>query len=281
MSFVLEAVDLHKRYGRVVALSGATLRVRRGVVTALVGPNGAGKTTLIESVLGLRALDSGFVMIFGEEVRGFLPRHIARRIGTVLEGYRLMDTLTVEENVRFAAELMGVRVSTRDVLEALDLVGARELAHRLYGKLSTGQRKKAEIAAAIVHKPEFIILDEPEAGLDPLARVELMENIVSLVKQGITVMYSTHDLSLAARYSNEVAVIARGKVLAQGDPLELAVKFGGAWRVVARLSSGEVVTKEVGDVRSMGKVIEELGDVREVRVEPPSLEEAFRRLVAQ
>lgn len=275
MEFVIEAVELRKRYGQTVALDGATLRVRRGL-TALVGPNGAGKTTLIEGVLGLRKLDGGKVVILGEEVRGELPSKLAKRIGVVLEGSSLIDTLNVVENLELAATLSGVKVSFRQILNALDAVGARDLATRLYGKLSTGQRKRVDIAAALMTEPELLILDEPEAGLDPAARVELVNLLGEIAKGGISVLFSTHDLSLASR-AWDVAVIVKGRIVAQGAPLEIAKKYGGRWRVKI-IERGAERVFEVEDPRQLPDVLKDLGDAATVEVSPPDLFEAFKRL---
>ncbi len=277
MEFLIEAIDLRKRYGEVIALDGASLRVRRGV-TALVGPNGAGKTTLIEGVLGLRRLDGGRVYLFGEEVRGELSSRIAKRIGVVLEGFSLMDTLTVVENLELAARLAGLRPSLRQILNALDKVGAKELARRLYGKLSTGQRRRVDIASALLGEPELLILDEPEAGLDPGARVELVALFEGLARgDGVSVLFSTHDLSIASR-AWEVAVIVRGRVVEQGPPLEIARKYGGTWRVRARFSDGGEKVVEVGDLRDLPRVLEGLADAVFINVESPDMFNAFRKL---
>jgi len=148
--YALEAIELRKRYGDVVALDGATLYVKRGVLMALVGPNGAGKTTLIEGVLGLRRLDGGKVVLLGREIKGELLRDVAKRLGLVLEGSSMFDELSLVDNLRLVASIIGFKPTLRQILNALDAVGIRELATRPYGKLSTGQRRRAEIAAAIL-----------------------------------------------------------------------------------------------------------------------------------
>jgi multidrug/hemolysin transport system ATP-binding protein len=277
MGYIIEATGLTKRYGSVVALDHADFYMR-SKLAALLGPNGAGKTTLIEGMLGLRRLDEGKVVILGEEVRGELPPRLARRVGVVLEGTSLLDNLTVRENLEFVASLSGVRISQRQVLEALEAVGIRELANRRYGKLSTGQRKRAEIASALLLEPELVILDEPESGLDPAARVELIHLFERLAKErGIAVLFSTHDMSLASR-AWEVSVIVRGRVVASGPPLELASKFGGVWKARVTTADGVEKTLESSDLKTLLAALAGEGDVASVEIKPPDLFEAFRKL---
>ncbi|AFA40712.1 ABC-type multidrug transport system, ATPase component [Pyrobaculum oguniense TE7] len=273
---VIEAVGVRKRYGGVVALDGVDFRARRGL-TALVGPNGAGKTTLIEGLLGLRKLDEGRVWVLGEEVRGELPPGLARKIGVVLERMSLLDMLTAVENLQLVAELSGIRITRRDIFHALELVGAGDLAKRLYGDLSTGQRRKVDIAATLLGNPELVILDEPEAGLDPAARVELIELLGKLAKGGLAVLFSTHDLALAAK-AWEISVIIRGKVAASGRPEEVAQRYGGRWRVHYRLRHGEERVVELSDVGELPAALRDLHNVVSVEVKPPDLFEAFRKL---
>ena len=279
MKFILEVYDLRKRYGNVVALDGVYLTVREGAFMALVGPNGAGKTTLIECVLGLRKPDSGRIILFGEEIKSELPSHLAKRIGTVLEGSRLIDNLSVIDNIRLVAAIAGVRVSKTDILRALELVNARDLANRKYGDLSTGQKRKVDIAAALVLNPDFLILDEPEAGLDPAARLDLISTLKSLTREGMTILFSTHDLTLASQ-ADEIAVIFRGKILAQGSPIDIALKHGGKWKVKITLGDGSEKSFELEDLSALADILKTAGRIKSLIVEPPSLLEAFKRLTA-
>jgi len=279
VKFILEVYDLRKRYGNVVALDGVYLTVREGAFMALVGPNGAGKTTLIECVLGLRKPDSGRIILFGEEIKSELPSHLAKRIGTVLEGSRLIDNLSVIDNIRLVAAIAGVRVSKTDILRALELVNARDLANRKYGDLSTGQKRKVDIAAALVLNPDFLILDEPEAGLDPAARLDLISTLKSLTREGMTILFSTHDLTLASQ-ADEIAVIFRGKILAQGSPIDIALKHGGKWKVKITLGDGSEKSFELEDLSALADILKTAGRIKSLIVEPPSLLEAFKRLTA-
>ncbi len=274
---MLEVVDLRKRYRDIVALDGASMSVRKSTLTCLVGPNGAGKTTLIECVLGLRKPDSGKIVLLGEEVKGELPRHLAKKIGAVLEGSKLIDDLSVIDNIKLVAALAGVKVTLSDIVHSLELVGARELAKRKYGELSTGQKRKVDIAAALAPNPEFVILDEPEAGLDPAARIDLINALRELTRRGLTILFSSHDLTLASQ-ADEVAIIYRGRIHVQGKPTDIALKYGGKWRVKLTLEDGTEQAYELEDLSRLSDIVKSANKIKSLIVEPPSLLDAFKRI---
>lgn len=277
MEYVLEVVDLRKRYRDIIALDGASMSVRKSTLTCLVGPNGAGKTTLIECVLGLRKPDSGKIVLLGEEVKGELPRHLAKKIGAVLEGSKLIDDLSVIDNIKLVAALAGVKVTLSDIVHSLELVGARELAKRKYGELSTGQKRKVDIAAALAPNPEFVILDEPEAGLDPAARIDLINALRELTRRGLTILFSSHDLTLASQ-ADEVAIIYRGRIHVQGKPTDIALKYGGKWRVKLTLEDGTEQAYELEDLSRLSDIVKSANKIKSLIVEPPSLLDAFKRI---
>lgn len=274
---MLEVVDLRKRYRDIIALDGASMSVRKSTLTCLVGPNGAGKTTLIECVLGLRKPDSGKIVLLGEEVKGELPRHLAKKIGAVLEGSKLIDDLSVIDNIKLVAALAGVKVTLSDIVHSLELVGARELAKRKYGELSTGQKRKVDIAAALAPNPEFVILDEPEAGLDPAARIDLINALRELTRRGLTILFSSHDLTLASQ-ADEVAIIYRGRIHVQGKPTDIALKYGGKWRVKLTLEDGTEQAYELEDLSRLSDIVKSANKIKSLIVEPPSLLDAFKRI---
>ncbi len=274
---MLEVIDLRKRYRNIVALDGASISVRKSTLTCLVGPNGAGKTTLIECVLGLRKPDSGKIVLLGEEVKGELPSHLAKKIGAVLEGSKLIDDLSVIDNIKLVAALAGVKVTLSDIVHSLELVGARELAKRKYGELSTGQKRKVDIAAALALNPEFVILDEPEAGLDPAARIDLINALRELTRRGLTILFSSHDLTLASQ-ADEVAIIYRGRIHVQGKPTDIALKYGGKWRVKLTLEDGTEQAYELEDLSRLSDIVKSANKIKSLIVEPPSLLDAFKRI---
>ncbi|MEM1541856.1 MAG: ABC transporter ATP-binding protein [Ignisphaera sp.] len=294
-NYVLEALEIVKKYGDMVALDKVTVRVAYNEMFCLIGPNGAGKTTFIESVLGLRKINSGKIVWFGREVKKRLPQDIAKSIGVVVENSRLIEGLTVEENLKYVASLWGIKLRDEDLKKLLDFVGMREYYSKLYGSLSAGQRKRVEIAASLVTEPRVIILDEPEANLDPVARVELMDIVKLLNKNDITVIYSTHVMEIAARYSTKIAMIVKGKIVAYGDPYDIASIYGGKWTVMVRfrkpveidmvnVKGGEVVV-ELDNILDAISLLMKLNtyanNIVSIVVEPPTLAKAFENIVKE
>jgi ABC-2 type transport system ATP-binding protein len=290
------AENLYKSYGGSCVLCGVSFSVKQGEVFAIVGPNGAGKTTLLETMLGLRRPDQGSVRLLCEKDAS----RALGRVGFFLEDMSLRPTLTLLENLELVAEIRGFKLSRRELVETLDMVGLRRLRDTLYGRLSAGQRKKANIAAALLGDPELLVLDEPEANLDPLSRAELMRLLSSLARErDLTVVYSTHVLSLVDKYSDRVLVLASGRVVALGEPRDVAASRAGGWRLVVRLRGGCRLLEDQGAerredgayvvrvpdaaaaARLLGLLASSCGGLEEAAMEPPRLEDVFDKLVAE
>jgi len=281
---VVEVVGVSKKYGNVTALDDVSFEVKRGEMFCVMGPNGAGKTTLLEGILGLRRLDRGTVRLFDVEVRGKPPFDVLRRVGYLLEGMDLDPALTAWENLRLAAAVGGVKTSDGELRAVLEAVGALEYAKRLYGKLSAGQKKRVLLAAALLGRPELLILDEPEANLDVASRLEIMDLVKRLAAGGVTVLFSTHAADIAVRYADRIAMLNR-KMLAVGSVEELVARFGGRWKVVVRTKRQPAGQERDGGlyvtyVNSPAEVAEVLRGVEalEISVHPPDLEEVFRKI---
>jgi ABC-2 type transport system ATP-binding protein len=215
---VVHVQDLRKRYGAVVALDGVSFDVEAGTTFGLLGPNGAGKTTTLEIVCGLRVPDGGHVEVLGESD----PRRYRDRIGVQLQSTALFARLTVLEHLELFA---GLYRNPRRVKDVLDIAAIGEVADRYAGRLSGGQRQRLAIALALVGSPEACFLDEPSAGLDAQARLHLREAIDAIKARGTTVVLSTHYLEEAERLCDHVAIVDRGRVLAQGAPRDLAARL--------------------------------------------------------
>jgi ABC-2 type transport system ATP-binding protein len=281
---VVEVAGVSKKYGNVTALEDVSFEVKRGEMFCVMGPNGAGKTTLLEGILGLRRLDRGTVRLFGVEVRGRPPFDVLRRVGYLLEGMDLDPALTAWENLRLVAAVGGVKTSDGELRAVLEAVGALEYAKRLYGKLSAGQKKRVLLAAALLGRPELLILDEPEANLDVASRLEIMDLVKRLAAGGVTVLFSTHAADIAVRYADRIAMLNR-KILAVGSVEELVARFGGRWKVVVRTKRQPAGQERDGGlyvtyVNSPAEVAEVLRGVEalEISVHPPDLGEVFRKI---
>lgn len=218
----IEVQGLIKRYGAVEAVRGIDFYVEKGKLFAFLGPNGAGKSTTINVLCTLLAPDQGGVLIGGHRLGG-ANQAIRSKIGVVFQEGVLDPLLTVRENLYSRAKLYGYekgarRKAVEDAARAADVVA---FIDRPYGKLSGGQRRRADIARALVHTPEILFLDEPTTGLDPQTRRNVWDMVATIQREkGMTVFFSTHYMEEAAR-SDYIIIIDHGKIAARGTPQAL------------------------------------------------------------
>jgi ABC-2 type transport system ATP-binding protein len=216
---VLRVSDLSKSFGDVRAVDGLSFEVRRGEIFGLLGPNGAGKTTTLKLVCGLLRPDGGSIFIQGS-------------IGLSPQSIMIWDTLTCAEQLAFMGRMHDIdaKRSRRRADELLEAFGLEEKRNKLGRTLSGGMQRRLNIALALVHDPEVLFLDEPQAGLDPQSRVLVRERIRALADGGTTVVLTTHDMEEAEKLSDRVCIIDRGRVLAQ-DTVEGMRSIAGPVRV--------------------------------------------------
>jgi ABC-2 type transport system ATP-binding protein len=222
ISVLFQFAGVTKRYGRVVALNNLTVSVPAGAV-GLLGPNGSGKTTLIRTLLGLIPVDSGTGQVLGKDFRQ-RQLDIRREIGFAPEDECLFPHVVGVEFVAYAGELVGM--STADALqrahEVLDYVGLGEARYRKVESYSTGMKQRLKLASAIVHDPQFLILDEPTNGMDPAGRQEVLELVRDLAhNKGMNLLFSSHLLPDVEAVCDYVIVLGGGKLLAQGEIQQL------------------------------------------------------------
>jgi ABC-2 type transport system ATP-binding protein len=219
---------LRMRYGDVEAVRGIDLDVRRGDILALLGPNGAGKTSTVEILEGFRAATAGEVSVLGADPRT-APRAWRDRIGIVLQESAPEVNLSVRECLQLYA---GYYSAPRDVDETIALVGLEEQHGQEATKLSGGQRRRLDVALALIGDPEMVFLDEPTTGFDPAARRRTWEVIGDLRALGKTILLTTHYMEEAERLADRIVVMARGEIVADGTPATL----GGRDRAAAIVS---------------------------------------------
>jgi ABC-2 type transport system ATP-binding protein len=272
--------DLHKSYGDFEAVKGISFEIRAGEVFGLLGPNGAGKTTTVEILEGYRKRDRGDVSVLGidPERAGLDWRE---RIGVVLQQDELYPFFTVRECVELFA---GYYERPRDPAEVVRLVGLEEKAGARVKTLSGGQKRRLDLAVALVGDPELLFLDEPTTGFDPGARRVAWETIRSLRELGKTILLTTHYIEEAQQLSDRVAVLREGRIAALGTPSEL-IGAGPATEIRYRLN-GEVVVLETEEPTRVlheltGKALAEGFELEGLEVRRPTLEEVYLTLTEE
>lgn len=304
---VLETRHLTKRFGSLTAVDGLSLAVQQGEIFGLLGPNGAGKTTSINMLCGLLKPDAGQVFLHGWPVNGGDPSARAR-VGVCPQEAIVWEKLTCLEQLEFIGEMYGLprrtaRLRGTGLLETLGLAGK---ANELGGQLSGGMKRRLNLALALVHDPEVLVLDEPEAGLDPQSRVLVRDFIRSLARSK-TVILTTHNMDEAERLADRVAIIDHGRLLVldtpgalkrkigEGDVLEITLAPGldpqGAGAILSA-SGLEIAALEHalllrgrGLVERLPGLLEELraggANVEDVRLRANTLEDVFLSLTGR
>ena len=223
--FVIETKQLTKVYGEQTAVNAVELHVKKGRVYGLLGRNGAGKTTIMKMLLGLTAITSGEVNLFGENIKGRQKR-VYPRIGAIIETPGFYPNLTGTENLEIFAKLRGT-ASPQAVETALKVVGLPYKDKKLFSKYSLGMKQRLGIANAILHDPELLILDEPTNGLDPIGIAEVRDFIKNLsATQGKTILISSHILSEIELLADDIGIIDHGILLEESSMEELKKKSG-------------------------------------------------------
>jgi ABC-2 type transport system ATP-binding protein len=215
---------LTKRFGARTVVDRIELEVERGKICGFLGPNGSGKTTTLRMICGLLIPDAGGGTVLGLDL-ATQRAAIKQQIGYMTQKFGLFGDLTIRENLEFIARVYGLDRRTERVDEALEQLGLTTRADQLAGKLSGGWKQRLALAAAVLHRPQILLLDEPTAGVDPQARREFWEQIHGLAAEGMTVLVSTHYMDEAER-CHEIAYIAYGVMLARGTIAEVVAGSG-------------------------------------------------------
>ncbi len=218
MMNVIEIDNLVKKFGDHAAVDGLSLSIEQGEVFGLLGPNGAGKSTTINLVCGLLHATAGTVKLFGNKVDDE-----RKRLGFVPQNIALYDNFTAYENVKFFGELYGLKGKELEdgIDEALEFTGLSDVKRKKAKTFSGGMLRRLNIAAALVHSPQLIIMDEPTVGIDPQSRNHILKSVQRLNEKGVTVVYTTHYMEEVEVLCNRIAIIDKGKVIASGTKKEL------------------------------------------------------------
>jgi ABC-2 type transport system ATP-binding protein len=303
-TLAIQAEELVRDFGAIRALDHLSFEVPAGIVFGFLGPNGAGKTTAIRTFLGLVDPTSGSARVLGFDTRREGDR-IRERAGALLEHHGLYERLTAEQNLDFAGRVWQMPPGERRarIRELLGQFGLWDRRDEAAGKWSRGMKQKLAVARAVFHRPPLVFLDEPTAGLDPVASAALREDLASLATgQGVTVFLTTHNLVEAERLCDLVGVIRRGRLAALGPPASLRPNDSATLKVIgtgldetiaaaarglsgvvsADLRDGVLGVRLAVDARPhalVAMLVERGVGIDEVRRDRQSLEETFLELV--
>jgi ABC-2 type transport system ATP-binding protein len=279
-SAAIEVRDLRKDYGPVEAVRGVSFDVERGEVFGLLGPNGAGKTTTVEILEGYRQRSAGDVRVLGHDPAE-RDRQLQQRVGIVLQSCGFYPRVTVREAVEHFSKAYE---RPRDPDETIDLVGLQDKADSRAKELSGGQRRRLDLALALVGDPELVFLDEPTTGFDPAARRTAWGVVRTLKELGKTVLLTTHYLDEAQELADRVAIVKEGRIVAEGPPDQLGP--GSSRYRVSYLSDGGRVEHQTDDPTELLHRLTRDAIARGERLEGlevtrPTLEEIYLELTAE
>lgn len=230
---IIQVKSIKKNYGPIEAVKGISFSIREGEFFSLLGPNGSGKTTTISMICTILSMDAGRVEICGYRV-GQDDKKIRKLLGVVFQNNRLDSVLTVQENLEIRGKLYGLQKSVLEdrIKELLSITGASDLLKRKYGTLSGGEKRKIDIARALIHSPKILLLDEPTTGLDPESRSKIWHMITNLRnEENVTILLTTHYLE-ETNESDHVVVLNEGRVQVAGKPSEIKDRYSHNFLII-------------------------------------------------
>jgi len=277
---VLRLDNITKSYGNTQALRGVSFDCRAGEVMALLGPNGAGKSTAIAIATGLLRADSGTIELGGKP--GPIDRHARSRIGVAPQSIAIYEDLSARENLRFFGRVG--RVEASDIAnrteELLERIGLSERADEPVHSYSGGMKRRLNLAVALIHDPDLVLLDEPTAGVDPHSRNAILELVRDLGQSGKAVLYSTHYMEEAQRISDRVVILDHGVVMACGTVDALVTAHGGKTRVRHETTAGSHAEQTDEPLATLARMLADT-DTLAVHVDRPDLEAVFMNLTGR
>jgi ABC-2 type transport system ATP-binding protein len=271
---ILVAQDLKKSFGDLEAVKGISLQIARGEVFGLLGPNGAGKTTTISMLTGLLEPTGGQITVDGLELESH-TNEVKAKMGLVPQELALYLTLSARQNLMFFGRIYGLKGKElrQRVDEVLEMIGLSERANDPVKEYSGGMKRRVNIGAGLLHKPEVLFLDEPTVGVDPQSRNAIFESVEALNRAGMSVIYTTHYMEEAQRLCHRVAIVDEGTLIALDTPTALIRSLGGGV-VIIGIAEGapEELTDRIAQVPAVRSAIRSDG---ELKIETQRLQEGL------
>jgi ABC-2 type transport system ATP-binding protein len=276
---MIKILNFHKSFGSVVAVDGLSLTVQKGDLFGLLGPNGAGKTTTVRGICGLLKANTGNVTIEGKPPTDLSVR---RKIGLAPQDLSLYRDMSAEENLFFLGKLYGLSGSClRQRIDwCLDFAGLQSRRRHRVKTYSGGMKRRLNLAAALIHDPPLLVLDEPTVGVDTQSRNSILESILELREQGRTILYTTHYMEEAQRLCDRVGIMDHGKLLALDTVAGLIQTYGGKAVIVLEKENHEEQLTTDDPLKMLSRFDWEDPPER-LRIEPANLESVFLNLTGR
>jgi ABC-2 type transport system ATP-binding protein len=238
MEKAIEVQNLHKAFSERQAVQGISFTVEKGEIFSLLGPNGAGKTTTLSMLSCLLRPDQGDALVMGHSIRTD-QLGVKSSLGVVPQEIALYEDMSARENLTFWGKMYGLRgpALRKRVDEVLEIIGLSDRAGEYIKKYSGGMKRRVNIGVALLHKPQVIYMDEPTVGIDPQSRRNILDSVVALKSQGMTVLYTTHYMEEAQELSDHIAIMDNGKMIASGTNAELVQIVGATDRISVTINT--------------------------------------------
>ncbi|WP_251357849.1 ABC transporter ATP-binding protein [Kangiella sp. TOML190] len=272
--------SINKRFEQIEAVKNLSLNISSGEVFGLLGPNGAGKSTSIAIMCGLIKPDSGKV-----ELESLAPNSIKARqkIGLIPQSIALYEELTALDNLNFFADLysMDDKAKSSRIDWCLEFVGLQDRAKDAVKDFSGGMKRRLNLAASLLHDPDYIFMDEPTAGVDPQSRNKLFDSVLALKNIGKTIVYTTHYMEEAEKLCDRVAIIDQGKLMALDTVDALVDQFGGQSQLRVQTDQGEQSFESSEPAKDIIKILQQASEVEDIKLRRPDLERVFLNLTGR
>ncbi len=277
---MIKLESISKRFEQIEAVKGLSLNIHSGEIFGLLGPNGAGKSTSIAIMCGLISPDSGQV-----ELESLAPTSIEARqkIGLIPQSIALYQELTALDNLNFFADLYSMDDKTKDarINWCLEFVGLQDRAKDPVKDFSGGMQRRLNLAASLLHDPDYIFMDEPTAGVDPQSRNKLFDSVLALKNIGKTIVYTTHYMEEAEKLCDRVAIVDQGKLMALDTVDALVDQYGGESQVSVQTDQDLQSFESSAPAKELVDILQQANQVEDIKLRRPDLERVFLNLTGR